>query len=193
MMKTVNTFRKVWLLFLIVGNCLVLSAMNQEGGREFFSASDSRIAYMGRVSTSVKEVVRFTYPGVSIWTDFEGTSLQMCVNPNSGSYMIEIDDELPYRIDVGKSDSILILAEGLSAGKHRAKIMYLLEGQGLKPEFKGFYLDDGCKLLDKSQLPERRIEFIGNSITCGFGIEDTNPEAEFTYDTENFWFIRHFA
>ena len=34
-------------------------------------------------------------------------------------------------------------------------------------------------------LPERRIEFIGNSITCGYGVESENPSDPFTYETEN--------
>lgn len=35
----------------------------------------------------------------------------------------------------------------------------------------GFVLDEHCSLAQPPALPERRIEFIGNSITCSFGIE----------------------
>lgn len=37
-------------------------------------------------------------------------------------------------------------------------------------------------------LPERRIEFIGNSITCGYGVESENPSDPFTYETENHFY-----
>ena len=43
----------------------------------FIPASDSYLFYMGRVSRILPDVIRFTYPGVSIWADFEGTSLRM--------------------------------------------------------------------------------------------------------------------
>ena len=63
----------------------------------FVSADDARIVYMGRVSHRIPQAVTFTYPGVSIYADFEGTSLQMKAKPGSGDFMVEIDDGLPYR------------------------------------------------------------------------------------------------
>ena len=154
----------------------------------FVSADDARIVYMGRVSHRIPQAVTFTYPGVSIYADFEGTSLQMKVKPGSGDFMVEIDDGLPYRIGFTKNDSIVTLVEGLPEGTHRARIMYVLEGYELKPVFKGFYLDKGCTLAEAPALPERRIEFIGNSITCGYGVESDDRNDPFTYETENHFY-----
>ena len=78
----------------------------------FVSADDARIVYMGRVSHRIPQAVTFTYPGVSIYADFEGTSLQMKAKPGSGDFMVEIDDGLPYRIGFTKNDSIVTLCEG---------------------------------------------------------------------------------
>lgn len=154
----------------------------------FVSADDARIVYMGRVSHRIPQAVTFTYPGVSIYADFEGTSLQMKAKPGSGDFMVEIDDGLPYRIGFTKNDSIVTLVEGLPEGTHRARIMYVLEGYELKPVFKGFYLDKGCTLAEAPALPERRIEFIGNSITCGYGVESDDRNDPFTYETENHFY-----
>lgn len=154
----------------------------------FIPASDSCLFYMGRVSRIFPEIVRFTYPGVSVWADFEGTSLQMKVKPGSGAFMVEIDDLQPYRIQVSGKDSIVSLAEGLPTGIHRVKLMYAIEGHELKPEFYGFYLDEGCRLVQIPDLPARRIEFIGDSMTCGYGVESENPKDPFTYDTENHYY-----
>lgn len=52
--------------------------------------------------------------------------------------------------------------------------MYVIEGLFRKPEFRGFVLDKGCQLIEAPALPERKIEFIGNSITCGYGVESIN-------------------
>lgn len=46
-------------------------------------------------------------------------------------------------------------------------------------------MDEGKKLLKHDFLSERRIEFIGNSITCGYGVEGNNPNAHFAPETEN--------
>lgn len=40
-------------------------------------------------------------------------------------------------------------------------------------------------MLDAPALPDRRIEFISNSITCAYGNESTNPNDHFEYETEN--------
>lgn len=173
---------------LFAGFISSVSANVRQCDKQFISSDDSRIVYMGRVSRRIPHSIRFTYPGVSIFANFEGTSLQMKAQPGSGAFMVEIDEDLPYRINFSASDSILTLAEGLSEGVHRVRVMYIIEGYDLKPAFKGFYLDKGCGLVEAPVLPERRIEFIGNSITCGFGIESENPTETFTYETENHYY-----
>ena len=63
--------------------------------------------------------------------------------------------------------------------------MYVIEGYELKPDFRGFILDKGATLLSPPALPERKIEFIGNSITCGYGNESIVANDPFEYETEN--------
>lgn len=65
--------------------------------------------------------------------------------------------------------------------------MYVIEGLFRKPEFRGFVLDKGCQLIEAPALPERKIEFIGNSITCGYGVESINMSDPFEDETENHW------
>lgn len=66
--------------------------------------------------------------------------------------------------------------------------MYAIEGHELRPVFKGLYVDEGKELAPAPVLPRRRIEFIGNSITCGYGIESEDRDAPFTYNTENHYY-----
>lgn len=67
------------------------------------------------------------------------------------------------------------------------RLMYVIEGLFRTPEFHGFILDKGCSLLHPSALPERKIEFIGNSITCGYGVESIEMTDPFEDETENHW------
>lgn len=165
-----------------------LAALAQSADRTFVPANDSQIVYMGRVSHRNPSSPCFTYPGVSIITNFEGTSLAMKAKPNSGYFMVEIDNQSPYKIGFGAKDSVQILAEALPEGIHTARIMYVIEGFQLRPEFRGFYLDKGCKLAKAPVLPARKIEFIGNSITCGYGVEATDASQPFTNETENHYY-----
>lgn len=178
-----------WVVYILVIGCFwPVCAQNIQNTKVFISSDDSNIVYMGRISKRIPHMVRFTYPGVSIIANFEGTSLQMLTSRGSGSFMVEIDEELPFRVNFKENDSIQTLAEGLPSGVHHVRIMYVIEGHELKPAFKGFYLDKGCRLVETPDLPERRIEFIGNSITCGFGVESENLSEQFSYATENFFY-----
>ena len=86
------------------------------------------------------------------------------------------------------NDSIVSLATALPYGNHQVKLMYIIEGYERRPEFRGFILDKGCTLTDAPALPERKIEFIGNSITCGYGVESFNPNEHFNEATENHYY-----
>jgi len=176
------------LLALLAGTAALSAQPTTKSSSTFIPADDARIAYMGRISHRIPDAVTFTYPGVSIFAKFEGTSLRMQAKPGSGDFMVEIDDQLPYRISFTGADSILTLAESLPQGVHRVRVMYILEGYELKPVFKGFYVDKGCTLAQTPTLPERRIEFIGNSITCGYGVESNDKNDPFTYETENHFY-----
>ena len=66
--------------------------------------------------------------------------------------------------------------------------MYIVEGYDMKPDFRGFVIDAGATLLDPPALPRRTMEFIGNSITCGYGIESYEKSDHFEYETENHYY-----
>lgn len=164
----------LWLFSCITGYC-----------RVFVPADHPHIAYIGRVSFRQPQSPCFTYPGVQIRTVFEGTSLAMQAKPNSGYFMVEIDRGKAFKIGFAENDSILPLAEHLKDGTHEVCITLAYEGYIRRPEFRGFFLDDGKTLPRRPVLPSRKIEFIGNSITCGFGTEVTDPQAPFRDETEN--------
>ena len=54
--------------------------------------------------------------------------------------------------------------------------------------FYGLILDEGAQLLERPTLPERRMEFIGNSITCGLGIEGNGSEKKSSYALQNVYY-----
>lgn len=102
--------------------------------------------------------------------------------------MAQIDGSEPFKVAFnGEKDSVVTLATALKNAPHDVKVMYVIEGLFRKPEFKGFVLDKDAYLLEPAPLPERRIEFIGNSITCGYGVEAINAPDPFEDETENHW------
>lgn len=162
------------------------SAVNENYSQKFVSADDSRFAYIGRVSHAVKGCVSFTYPGVSVLANFTGTSLSAVFKPGSGYFMVEIDDHSPIKIFVSENDSIMGLAEGLPDTSHSLRVMYCQEGYEQRPAFYGLLTESGQ--ISSPNLSDRRLLFVGNSITCGYGIEAFDPQEHFLYSTENHYY-----
>lgn len=151
--------------------------------------SDKQIQYVGRISFKNPDSPAFTYPGTQIQARFEGTSLKMVAKPQSGYFMAQIDKGAPFKVSFNAPvDSVVTLATALPDGVHEVKLMYTIEGYQRKPEFRGFLLDEGKQLVASPALPERKIEFIGNSITCGYGIESINPKNHYMDETENHYY-----
>ena len=175
--------KKTGLLTILLSvACLVANAATD------IPANDSRISYSGRICWRDSLSPAFSYPGVSATLQFTGQSIAMKAKPGSGYFMVEIDNRLPFKINFTESDSILTLAEGLPEGTHRLRVVYAIEGYDKKPEFRGFILPDGGTLETPPAKPNRRIEFIGNSITCGYGIEAESEKDDFSYATENHYY-----
>jgi lysophospholipase L1-like esterase len=151
--------------------------------------TDQHIQYTGRISFTNPERPTWNYPGVQIIAAFEGTSLRMMAKPRSGYFMAQIDQAEPFKVAFrGERDSVVTLATALSEGRHLVRLMYIIEGYEFFPEFWGFVLDKGRQLVDAPLLPSRKIEFIGNSITCGYGNEGLKKEEHFDYATENHYY-----
>ena len=150
------------------------------------SPTDKHIQYTGRISFTNPERPAFNYPGIQITAAFEGTSLKMIAKPGSGYYMAQIDEAEPFKVSfMEKRDSVVTLATALPDRRHLVRLMYIIEGYELYPEFWGFVLDKGRTLVDAPALPSRKVEFIGNSITCGYGNEGLNKFEHYDYATEN--------
>lgn len=181
--------KKTILLFslLMAVSVMVASPLKPKG--TVILPTDSNIRYTGRININDPFRPMFVYPSVQIEARFTGTSLRMMAKPESGYFMAEIDQAEPFKVAfTGKQDSIVQLATALPAGEHHVKLTYIIEGYQLRAEFWGFILDDDAALLRLPAQPDRRIEFIGNSITCGYGNESDDPNEHFSNETENHYY-----
>ncbi|MDO4511209.1 MAG: SGNH/GDSL hydrolase family protein [Bacteroidales bacterium] len=150
------------------------------------SPANENIQYSGRVNFSNPERPYFVYPGVQIAVNFEGTGLAMEAKPGSGYFVVAVDNLPVRKIYFSPSDSVITLASGLPTEEaHTARVYLCYEGYAKKPEFRGFLLEGDTRLVAPPKRPKHRIEFIGNSITCGYGNESLNKRCPFADSTEN--------
>ncbi len=169
------------LMVCVWGSCMAQTENNLAGS--CIKAANSNIAYMGRIHWDENGEGEFSYPGTTAMLRFKGTGIGMETSPGSGKFVVEIDDQAPKTVVFSPTDSILVLGENLNDTVHDVRVTYAIEGFEFNPRFRGFQING--ELLPSASKPELKIEFIGNSITCGYGIEEDNPNNGFSYDTEN--------
>jgi lysophospholipase L1-like esterase len=139
------------------------------------------VRFVGRVDTSEPEGARFAWSGAGVVARFSGSSLGVRLEGGQ-QYTVLIDGELgPKLTSTGGSDS---LATGLAPGEHQVEIYRRTEADQGESRFLGFDVGDG-ELLAPPPAPERRIEIIGDSISCGYGNEGADMNCTFSPDTEN--------
>jgi lysophospholipase L1-like esterase len=78
------------------------------------------------------------------------------------------------------------IASGLDPGAHELSLHRLTEAMFGETHFLGAILDDdGGALLSPPPPRDRRLELVGDSITCGYGADAADAYEPFTAETEN--------
>jgi len=150
---------------------------------------EKHISCIGRFDLSNPEGPIFAWSGCTIKARFRGRSLAARIKPikeemDKNWMEVIVDGKVlsPIRID---RDRQYILAEGLHEGEHEVALVRRTEAFVGELQFLGFVLPDGGQLLDPPEPSGRRIEFIGDSITCGYGNESSRVEDGFQESQEN--------
>jgi len=147
----------------------------EDTSKNFFNAEDPLIQYYGRIQNTNPALPRFWSSGVYIKAKFVGDKFSFFINDqvlygNVHNYLEIVVDGKNYRLQT-KFATNKISINGLKKGKHTITICKDTETGNGYLEFEGIV----CKnLLQLPPKPAETIEFIGNSITCGFG--DDNSE-----------------
>ncbi|MBN2819948.1 MAG: lipase [Bacteroidales bacterium] len=152
----------------------------------FVSPENELIEYTGRIDFSNPETPVFSYSGVSIRACFSGTTIAMIMSDDTGEnyYNIILDGEVIDTVRIDTIKKTYEIASELRDTIHEVEIFKRTELTFGKTSFYGFVLDAGEALVQIQNKRTKLIEFIGNSITCGYGNEGENGES-FGSSTEN--------
>lgn len=82
---------------------------------------------------------------------------------------VVVDHDEPQIYSVPKGDSELLLAKGLDEGPHTAEFVKRTETWEGTLTFTGLRLSTTGALLNAPALSQRKLLFIGDSVTCGAG------------------------
>src|SRR5665647_3674142 len=143
-------------------------------GQTLVPFNQKNIVYMGRIETVENQCIKIFWPGTSATLNFEGTEAKAILKNGEGTTwfyaIVDGDSEHAKKIKPDTIKTIYTLASGLKNGKHSVQI-YKLTDNTTVTSFYGFELNDGARVLNRDRAEKKKIEFYGNSITAGHGVD----------------------
>ena len=148
--------------------------------------NNPNIQYEGRIAFS-DSAACLNWSGSSISMNFKGSEISAILKDTDTSnyYNVILDDKVISKIQLENTKQNYILAKGLNKGKHKIQLFKRTEWGKGQSFFYGFETNSTAGILPKSKSKKRKIEFYGDSITCGYGIECNNGKDSSTGYFEN--------
>ncbi len=138
------------------------------------------VHYVGRVDTSDPSAARLAWSGTGAVVRFEGTSAAVVLGGGQ-EYTVVVDTKVQPKLTAKDGSNLLV--EGLMPGEHVVELYRRTEASEGESQIMGFDFGGGTLLAPPAV--KRRLEFVGDSITCGYGNEGANMSCGFTPQTEN--------
>ena len=159
---------------LMLRTFILLFFVNQGFAQSVFKSNHQNINYEGRVNIN-PDSTSIYWPGTSINLHFNGTNsikAKLKSTLEDAYFYVIIDDSIYNKIEVKKDEParFYTLATNLSTTNHRLTLTKLSNSTSAN-QFYGFELNSKAEILKPNKLPKRKIEFYGNSITAGHGVD----------------------
>jgi lysophospholipase L1-like esterase len=129
---------------------------------------------------------RFAWSGSAVELAFCSRSIAVRLRGSSDLFQVVLDGkELP-TLTATPDRELYPLAQELSGATHHLLLVKRTEPLVGEVQLLGFELGQGGSLLPPPAPPSRRIEFIGDSVTAGFGVRAPDASFPFSPETEDF-------
>lgn len=175
-------------------NCESSELATSQIQSRLITADNLNFQYIGRWDFSNPSLPRAWTPGAYIVAKFSGDYCKIAIDDeiqygSDYNYLeIVIDSTQNLRLHTTGTSNIFDISDNLTEGEHTLLICKSTEALMGYIGFRGLYLESDDALLTPDALPERKIECIGNSITCGSG----NDISEIPCNSGS-WFDNHNA
>lgn len=154
---------------------------------QVLSPNDAHLRYSGRWDTGDVAGPRAMWSACSVSLRFSGSALNVTLGGQAdNAFQVVIDGKPASVITLKDGQALYPVASHLPKGEHTIELCKRTEAFIGLVQVKGFQLEADSRLLDLPKL-ERRVEFIGDSITAGYGNEAASAEERFKPQTENAW------
>ncbi len=139
----------------------------------FIPFNNPDISYEGRILYQ-KDAAVLSWSGTSVSLFFQGSGISAILQDKDTStyYNVILDDKVINKIHTDTSKRKYLLASNLPSGFHYLTLFKRTEWDKGKTLFYGFELPSDASALPALLPKKRKIEFYGNSITCGYRSEE---------------------
>jgi len=157
-------------------------------------AKDASVHYVGRWDMSNAKGPACDWPASEVALHFQGTAINVQIGDVGNNYFqVVLDGEQTDVLKPSKGQSLFLAAKDLADKEHTIEIVKRTESSQaawvnktpIPVIFQGFEIAAGGKTLPWTAKPAHHLEIIGDSISCGYGNEDTDKGHHFKPDTEN--------
>jgi len=162
-----------------------------DGGAENVTVVAAGVRWIGRVDTSDLSAPRFAWTGTGFTARFSGTAVGVELgNDDAYFFQVVIDGNKAQRFQAAKGRAVRSLATGLASGSHTLELYRENEaGYGISQ----FFGITEATLETPPPALGRLIEFVGDSITAGYGNLGNEPHPNyanpspctFSFDTQS--------
>ncbi|HUI29258.1 MAG TPA: SGNH/GDSL hydrolase family protein [Candidatus Acidoferrales bacterium] len=172
-------------IIIQLSSCAPFITKTEPTNTGIIDADNPNIQYIGRFDFLNPKKVAFDWAGVYICAKFTGTGCSLRLHDSTDEYAIIIDDHAPRLLTTDNAEVYHLVSGLADSVPHTIMIQKRTEPLVGRGTFMGFVLDKGATLLPPDRRPDRRIEFIGNSITSGYGVMADSSNCHFTPQTED--------
>jgi lysophospholipase L1-like esterase len=140
---------------------------------------------VGRIDTRSADGPRFGWAGTELRARFTGSGLGVDLADRGTSYYdVSVDGAPPATLIVSGARRTYEAAAALPSGVHEVVLTKRTETQTGVTQFFGFVPSPGGALVPSPVPTGRRIELVGDSITCGYGLLGADETCHFSPETE---------
>jgi lysophospholipase L1-like esterase len=143
------------------------------------------VRIIGRADWSDPAGPRFCWSGTTIAARFTGTSIGVRLRDSGNHFHVTLDGNALPVLAAAPWQERYPLASGLSPGPHELVLHRRTEAFVGETQFLGLELAADGALLPPPAPATRRLELVGDSITCGYGLEGADQYEPFSPATEN--------
>jgi lysophospholipase L1-like esterase len=149
----------------------------RDGGADATTVVAAGVRWMGRVDTSNASAPRFSWTMVGFAAQFSGTSVGVDLE-NDDAYFFQavIDGQKVERFQAAKGRATRTVASGLGAGPHTLELYREIETYYGTSQFFGI---TEATLQTPPPSRGRLLEFVGDSITAGYGNLGNEPHPNY--------------